>query len=313
MKKVGIIGGAGFIGSHITRVFLNHGFEAKVSVTDISRQDKYKHLTELENSGNLYITELNIENKNQLQQFVQDCDLVIHGGTPFQLEVSDPKSELFDPTIRGTENFLEAISNTPSVEKVVIIASVASLNTNFPLPPDNTTPLDVMDELSPKFISKESHPYAQAKFIANQTVEKYIEEHPGIHFEISSVSPVMVMGRSLSSREDSTSSGLQFLIKNGIAPNDFIRFLYDVDALFAIVDVRDVAEAVYKAATRNGIHGKNYLLSSESWRISDLRLMLNGEDPNNKPLTVYRNNLAKSDLSVDFRPVRETLSSFSNG
>ena len=126
MKKVGIIGGAGFIGSHITRVFLNHGFEAKVSVTDISRQDKYKHLTELENSGNLYITELNVENKNQLQQFVQDCDMVIHGGTPFQLEVSDPKSELFDPTIRGTENFLEAISNTPSVEKVVIIASVAA-------------------------------------------------------------------------------------------------------------------------------------------------------------------------------------------
>ncbi|HEY9184920.1 MAG TPA: NAD-dependent epimerase/dehydratase family protein [Salegentibacter sp.] len=37
MKTVGIIGGSGFIGSYITRKFLQEGFEVKVSVTDINK------------------------------------------------------------------------------------------------------------------------------------------------------------------------------------------------------------------------------------------------------------------------------------
>ena len=90
MKKAGIIGGAGFIGSYITKEFLENGFTVKVSVTDISKQAKYQHLTELELSGNLYITEMKVENKGQLEHFVQDCDIVVHCGTPFQLEVKDP-------------------------------------------------------------------------------------------------------------------------------------------------------------------------------------------------------------------------------
>ena len=39
---------------------------------------------------------------------------------------------------------------------------------------------------------------------------------------------------------------------------------YDHNIEFAIVDVSDVAESVFKAATINGIHGKNYLVTSES-------------------------------------------------
>jgi len=44
MKIVGIIGGLGFIGSHTTKKFLNEGFKVRVSVTDISKTDKYNRL-----------------------------------------------------------------------------------------------------------------------------------------------------------------------------------------------------------------------------------------------------------------------------
>ena len=43
MKKAGIIGGAGFIGSYITKEFLENGFTVKVSVTDISKQEHGQH------------------------------------------------------------------------------------------------------------------------------------------------------------------------------------------------------------------------------------------------------------------------------
>lgn len=310
MKKVGIIGGSGFIGSYITKQFLKNGFEVKVSATDITREDKYEHLMALNNAENLYISELNVENKDALKDFVKDCDLVIHSGTPFQLNVEDPQKELFNPTIKGTENFLEVISGTPGIEKVVFIASVAAWNTDFPMPAGGKSDTDTFDENDKRFFSEQSHPYAQAKYIAHQVVEKFMENNPQPSFEITTVSPVMVMGKSLSNREDSTSTGVQFLVKNKIAPDAFFQTLYDNDVAFTVVDVADVANATFKAATIPGLHGKDYLLTSETYRVSDIHEMLNHRESKNKPQIVYKNNLAKTDLGAHFRPVKETLNNY---
>ena len=311
MKTVGIIGGSGFIGSYITKKFLEEGYNVKVSVTDIKKSEKYQHLFNFNESDNLNISALKVEDLDDLKDFISDCEIVIHGGTPFQLDVIDAQKELFDPTIRGTENFLEAIKESPLIEKVVFIASVAAYNTNFPLPAGGKNPHDSFSEKDTPFMSEESHPYAQAKFIANQTVEKFIAENPKLSFEITSVSPVGVMGKSLSTREDSTSTGLQFLFKNNIAPNPFVQMLYDTNAEMAIVDVQDVAEAIFKAASISGLHGKNYLLSSESYPVSDLSLMLNHNSPENNGFIIYSNGLAQRELGIKFRPVQETLNNYS--
>jgi nucleoside-diphosphate-sugar epimerase len=312
MKKVGIIGGSGFIGSFNTQKFLSEGYKVNVSVTDISKKEKYEHLLKLNNAENLEIVQLDVENKSELTDFLQGCEIVVHGGTPFQLDVKDAKTELFDPTIKGTENFLEAIQKTPGIEKVVFIASVAAYNTNFPLPPENKTEEDQFNENDVPFMSEQSHPYGQAKFIANQTVNKFIADNPNLSFEITSVSPVGVMGKSLSIRQDSTSTGLQFLLKNKIAPNPFIQMFYDKDIYWAVVDVADVAEAIYKAATTKNIHGKNYLLSSESYRVSDVTLMLNNQTPIGNPKIFYRNDLAKKDLTMKFKPASVSLNNYSS-
>jgi len=310
MKKVGIIGGSGFIGSYITKAFLDNDFLVKVSATDIKREDKYQHLVTLDHSDNLHISELDVMNKSVLKDFIFDCDILIHCGTPFLLDFQDAKKQLFDPTIKGTENFLEVLSKTPGIEKVVFIASVAVYNTNFPMPAGTKSFTDTFDENDTPFISTESHPYAQAKFMANQVVEKFIKDNPNLFFEISSVSPVMVLGKSMSNRADSTSSAIQYLIQKKIAPDDFFQVLYDNDVPFAIVDVEDVANATFKLATHKGFNGKNYLLSSETYKVSDMHLMLNQKEPKEKASIVYKNDLAKSDLGVSFRPVKETLNNY---
>ena len=312
MRKVGIIGGSGFIGSYVTQKFLDNNFEVKVSTTNILNEEKYQHLMHLNHTENLHICELNVLNKTGLKEFMADCDIIIHGGTPFQLDVEDPQRELFYPTIKGTENFLEVIDKTPSIEKVVFIASVAAWNTNFPMPAGTKSATESFDEKDVRFTSAESHPYGQAKFMANQTVEKYINFHPKLDFEITTVSPVMVMGKSLSQREDSTSIGMQFLIKYKLAPNDFIKGLYDNDVALAVVDVEDVAMAIFKAATTTGLHAKDYLLTSETYKISDMYAMLNQKKPKEKASIIYQNKLAQKDLGIHFKPVEVTLNSYEN-
>jgi nucleoside-diphosphate-sugar epimerase len=87
--------------------------------------------------------------------------------------------------------------------------------------------------------------------------------------------------------------------------------LYDMDVLWALVDVEDVAEAIYKAATIPDLHGKNYLLSSESYRISDIIFMLNDQTPVGDPLEVYSSDLAKKDLGIVFKPASIPLHNYS--
>jgi dihydroflavonol-4-reductase len=313
MKKVGIIGGSGFIGSYNTQKFLIEGYKVKVSTTDISKKEKYEHLLRLNHAEHLEIVQLDVEKKLELVAFLQGCEIVIHGGTPFLLDVKDPKTELLDPTIKGTENFLEALQQTSGIEKVVFIASVAAYNTHFPHLPENKTADDQINEGDVPFMSEQSHPYAQAKFIANQTVNKFIVANPKLSFEITSVSPVNVVGKSLSKRQDSTSTGIQYLFKNKIAPNPFIQMFYDNDIYWAVVDVTDVSEAIYTAAITKNIHGKNYLLSSESYRVSDIILMLNNQSPSGNPKIIYRNDLAKKDLGINFKPAAAPLNSYFKG
>lgn len=310
MKTAGIIGGAGYIGSHITKKFLEEGYHVRVGTTDLSNKEKYAHLKAFPNADHLEVVQLDVRNTSELETFLKGCNIVVHGGTPFQLEVKDPQTELFEPTIKGTENILHAIQQVPTLEKVVFIASVAAYNTDFPLLPAGKKAGDRVSETDAPHMSEQSHPYAQAKFIANRTVNDFIAALPSLSFEITSVSPTGVMGMALSQRQDSTSMGIQYLFKNNIAPNPFIQMFYDNDIEFAIVDVKDVAEGIFKAATTSGLHGRNYLLSSESYHVSDVHAMLNGKDPLNAPQVVYDSAKAQRELGVKFGPARRTLEEY---
>ena len=133
MQTVGIIGGSGFIGSYVTKIFLEENFDVRVSSTDINNKSKYMHLLSLTNAAdNLEIFPVDVRDKKSIEDFVTGCDIVIHGGTPFTLDVKDPQTELMEPTVQGTRNFLEVIAKTQRVKKVVFIASIAAWNTSFP-------------------------------------------------------------------------------------------------------------------------------------------------------------------------------------
>jgi len=310
MKNVGITGGAGFIGSYITRKFLNAGYKVKVSVTNISKSDKYEHLFELGNENNLSIQALDVQDMETLRDFASDCDILVHCGTPFKFGVEDPKRDLYEPTVKGTENFLKMVKEHKNIEKVIFVASVASYNTSFPYPVATRAKEHLYTEKDEPYLDEANIPYAQAKYHANKAVKKFIRLNPEINFEIISISPVTVIGNALSKREDSTSVGLQNLFKSGKATDTFTKTLFDENVEFALVDVQDVAEGVYKVALSKGNHGKNYLFTSESWKISDISKMLNGELPEGNSRTVYSNELAKKELGIQFRPASEPLKRF---
>lgn len=310
MQIAGIIGASGFMGSHVAKRFLSDGFRVRGSTTNLADETKHAHLSSLPNSENLQLRELDCRDLDATLEFVQGLDIVIHCGTPFQLDFEDPETELLEPTIRGTTNVLRAVNEEESVSSVVIVASVGAYNTAFPMPIPGSPEDRVFTEQDEPYYSATDHPYGQAKYHADQAVRRFVAEDSRSGLDIVSVYPVAAMGASLSDREDSTSSGLQFLFKNRIAPNPFIEMLYEVDAEFAVVDVRDVAEGIFQAAVRPGLHGRRYYLSSESWSVSDISRMLNGEAPVRSPRVVYSSAAAQRDLGLTFRPASEAFDAY---
>jgi len=307
METTGVIGGAGFIGSYVTKLFLEAGHKVKVSTKDLPKQKKYRHLESFPNAQNLSLHQTDVLDIQSVKSFTDGCDILVHCGTPFQLDVKNPAKELFDPTIDGTLNFLGAANHSKTVKKVVMVASVGSFNTNFPMSVDGRSRDYVYTESDEPYFNEKSHPYAQAKYFADQVVRQYVRDQTLTDMEIVSVYPVSVMGPALSDREDSTSVGLQYLFKNRIAPNPFVQKLFDSDIEFAIVDVRDVASGIFKAATTNGLHGKKYYLSNESWKVSDIIRMLNNEEVVDEPRFTYSGKNAELDLGIIFKSASESF------
>lgn len=58
MSTVGVIGGAGFIGSFVTRAFLEQGNAVRASVTDIGQREKFAHLEALDGAERLEVVAL---------------------------------------------------------------------------------------------------------------------------------------------------------------------------------------------------------------------------------------------------------------
>ena len=135
MQVVGIIGGSGFIGSYITKVFLEENFYAKVSVTDCKNFKKYNHLFSLDNAVHLRIEEVDVCRQEQLATFVKDCDILVHAGSPHRMESADNQQDLCISTLQGTRNILKEVKNCDRPGKLIFVSSIAAWNTSFPLTP----------------------------------------------------------------------------------------------------------------------------------------------------------------------------------
>lgn len=303
MKTVGIIGGSGFIGSYITQKFLTEtyftsglteqNYKVRVSATDITKSEKYLHLICLPNSKNLRIIPLDVLNMADLKTFIAGCDILIHCGTPFVLDSRNPERDLFEPTVKGTQNVLRVISSTPGLTKVIFVASATTHHVKHA---SNAA------EVPKPFQYPPLRDYNQAKQLADELVRNYIDNHSENIPEIVTVSPVFVTGKAISERTDATSTTLQSLAKNENTDNPLVRMLFELDSEIAIVDVSDVADSIYKAVITPGLHGKHYLLSRESWHISDLSRMLNGLSPLGQARVSSASSQATSELGVYFQP-----------
>jgi UDP-glucose 4-epimerase len=147
-----ITGGAGFIGSHITRALVARG--ARVRVFDDFSSGRATNLAEV--AGDIEIVEGDLRDAGAVARAVPRCEVIFHQGAVSSVprSVADPRTTL-DVGITGTLNVLTAARDAGC--RRVVFASSSSIY-------GDTANMPLHEALSPHPLS----PYAISKLSAEQ-------------------------------------------------------------------------------------------------------------------------------------------------
>jgi nucleoside-diphosphate-sugar epimerase len=147
-----VTGGAGFIGSHITRTLLRQG--AAVRVLDnfsTGRKENLRGSKEEATSGSIEVIEADLRDQSQVAGAVGGIDVVFHEAAFVSVpESMERPQECLDVNVTGSLNLMEA-ARKAGVKRVVIASSAAVYG--------DLTDLPLAEETRPRPLS----PYAVSK------------------------------------------------------------------------------------------------------------------------------------------------------
>lgn len=226
MAKVLITGGAGFIGRHVVRQFLEHGWQ--VVVLDVDEFNGF----ELENTENFAAIQGGINSEDDLREAMHACDAVVHLAAVVSVpqSIQEPQKTMTVNVI-GTRNVLQCALEGGI--NSIVVASSAAVYGSFPdMPLVESVPVECLS------------PYAQSKAINEEDVVAFRKKGlnaialrffnvygPGQHSDSSYASLIPIFVNSMKNGQRPTIHG------SGEQTRDFVH-------------VEDLAKAVRKMIVR---------------------------------------------------------------
>ncbi|KAL6125013.1 hypothetical protein ACLB2K_077521 [Fragaria x ananassa] len=251
-----VTGASGYIASWLVKLLLGRGYIVKATVRDPNDLKKTEHLLSLDGAKErLHLFKADLLDEGSFDHVVDGCDGVFHTASPVLFSsISDPQAELINPAVKGTLNVLKSCKKFPTVKRVVLTSSIASVIMNGkPLTPDV-----VVDETwysNPLIAEKNKLWYLLSKTLAEEAAWKFAE---GNGIDLVSINPGFVIGPILQQAINLTVEMIQNLITGKAVPASNYRF----------IDVRDVASAHIQAFEVPSATGR-YCLVSHSAHISE--------------------------------------------
>ena len=268
-----VTGANGYVASWLVKRLLERGFDVHGTVRDPRNPGKTDHLEGIAKGcpGSLSLFRADLLDPDGFDRAMAGCGLVFHTASPLIVrDVQEPLRDLIEPATAGTRNVLRAANRTPSVRRVVLTSSIVAVYGDAA--DLDTLREDAFDESHWNATSNENHqPYSYSKTLAERLAWKIAgEQAEGSEqerWDLVVVNPGLVLGPGLS--RHTKAEGVLVMRDFG---NGYYRF--GAPALeFAIVDVRDVAEAHIRAGTLPNAHGR-HILVSESLSLLEIGAIL---------------------------------------
>ena len=166
MRKIGVIGGSGFIGSFlIDKLGVNKtlNFDKNPSV-------KYEKITTIGN----------ILNKSELDSFLKDIDCVVLLAAEHKDNI-DPVSLYYDVNVEGTKNVLDLMSEH-NINHLIFTSTVAIYGLDKKYPSENTIP-------------EPFNHYGKSKLMAEDQINNWYSKNPR-NKSVTIIRPTVVFGEN---------------------------------------------------------------------------------------------------------------------
>jgi nucleoside-diphosphate-sugar epimerase len=260
-KPVLVTGATGYVAGWLVKKLLDEGFTVHAAVRSPNNKDSVNHLIQLEqkSKGALKLYKADLLDEGSYDNAMKDCEVVFHTASPFINKVGNPKRDLVDPALLGTSNVLESANRTESVKRVVLTSSVAAIIGDAA--DCQLYPKGVATEEQWNFSSTIDHqPYSYSKTLAERKAWEIAGKQK--RWDLVVINPSLVIGPGIKPAFNSESFRIIKQLGDGTSRLGVPSFS------IGVVDVRDLAEAHYKAGFLPEANGRHIISAKESSLLS---------------------------------------------
>jgi nucleoside-diphosphate-sugar epimerase len=267
-KIVLVTGATGYIGGHVVRDLLEHGYRVRGTVRDLSNKKKHAHLlalcdehTPAGSAPRLELVQADLERDDGWDAAVEGCTYVQHVASPFPAAAPADENELIRPAVEGSLRVLRAAAKSSSVRRVVLTSSVAAVAYGHG---DTNGRVLTEEDWS---VAERCEAYQKSKTLAERAAWDFIAKQPaGRGLELAVINPGFVAG-PLSGPDIGTSGEVVGRLMRRELPAC-------PEIGFATVDVRDVATAHRLAMETPEAAGNRFIAAGAHVWMQDIGKML---------------------------------------
>lgn len=275
-KPVLVTGANGYVASWLVKRLLDEGITVHAAVRNPNDVEKIKHLKEAaENStGAIKFFKGDLLSPGSYKEAMEGCELVFHTASPFIINVKDPQKELIDPAVKGTENVLNSANEVLSVNRVVVTSSCAAIYTDA-IDTVNAPGGKITEEVWNTTASIDYQPYSLSKTLAEK--KAWEMEKNQDRWDLVTINMSLVLGPAFNAK-NATSESMTLLKMFG----DGQLKMGAPKLGIGLVDVRDVAEAHFKAGFTPEAKGR-YITSAHNTDFLEMGSVLRESFGDNYP------------------------------
>lgn len=232
-KHLALVTGAnGHLGNNLVRLLLRKGIPVRASVRNSTNKAPFAGL-------DCEVVQADITDKQSLIDALQGVETFYAVGAAFKLWAKNPAEEIYDVNLLGTKNMIEAAAEA-GVKRIVYVSSIAALDySKLPVKESNGYNPDRRDM------------YYNSKNDGEKLAFDLAKKHA---VELVAVLPSAMIGSTAFAPLNVSYTILQLILKKQIPVETNITLNW--------IDVKDVAEGCYLAATK-GRNGERYILANE--------------------------------------------------
>jgi nucleoside-diphosphate-sugar epimerase len=252
-KPVLVTGATGYVAGWLVKKLLEEGYTVHAAVRNPDKKEKVQHLDKIAeaSSGNIKYFKSDLLQEGSYDEAMKDCELVFHTASPFSLDVKDPQKDLIDPAVNGTKNILDSANRIESVKRVVVTSSCAAIYGDAEDCAKHPNG-EITEEIWNTTSTLSHQPYSLSKTLAEKKAWEMEKQQD--RWDVVTINPSFVMGPFLNPQATTSES---FIVVKQMGDGTLKMGAPRMG--FGVIDVRDLAEAHFRAGTYPEAKGRHII------------------------------------------------------